>query len=228
MAISVASSLVSGGAVAFMTLLATRVRTRAEAEKLLAEAEMLRTQTLQLTTTASLVSVPGPMLPTGWKATGSRPDCYAFGIENAFAHTGARCVSIASRPEEQGFGSIIQSFYAKKYLGKRLHLSGFLKVEGVENVSCMWMRVDGADGELLGFDNMSDRPVGGTRDWVQCHIVLDVLESASRISFGVFLKGRGKVWVDDFRLTETVDLEPTAREVMPPMRFSPQNLSFES
>ena len=59
--------------------------------------------------------------------------------------------SIVPRPG--GFGTLMQSFKADAYCSRRVRLSGFLRSEDVRNWAGLWMRVDGAKGEVLAFDN---------------------------------------------------------------------------
>lgn len=61
------------------------------------------------------------------------------------------------------------------------------------------MRIDPTDRnskEVLGFDNMHDRPVTGTTDWTKYEIVLVVPEGASEIVYGALLVGEGQIWID--------------------------------
>jgi hypothetical protein len=41
------------------------------------------------------------------------------------------------------------------------------------------------------FDNMSTRPILGTRDWTRFEVVLDIPASAIGLAFGFFLAGLG-------------------------------------
>ena len=69
----------------------------------------------------------------------------------------------------------------------------------------LWMRVDGPGKKMLGFDNMQNRPLVGTKDWQQYQVVLDVPEESVHIAFGVLLSGKGQLWVSDVVFEETVE-----------------------
>jgi C-terminal processing protease CtpA/Prc len=89
----------------------------------------------------------------------------------------------------------------KDVLGKQIKLSAALRaeVQGGDNQGQLWMRVDKPKFQTAFFDNMADRPVT-SRDWREYTIVGSVDTSAVGVTFGCFLSGKGKVWVDDMRL----------------------------
>ena len=230
--IALASSLLGGGAVAIITQLSVRNRTRAEVRKMDAETERTRAETAKLLTevkTGPVQESPGGRPPPGWGLTGSDPNDYRVGTDADIAHSGARSGFIASRPGAQGFGTLMQSFKAGRYLGKRLRLSAYIRSDEVERWAALWMRVDGADHETLAFDNMQDRPIAGTTDWRLYRIVLDVPELAEMIAFGVLLEGPGHVWLDDVEF-ETVsdDVPTTSRQTTPIVPERPLNLDFSA
>lgn len=76
-----------------------------------------------------------------------------------------------------------------------------MRADGVTEWSGLWMRVDGKEpGDILGFDNMQDRPLKGTFDWRGVAVVLDVPSEAERLTFGVLLQGRGAIQLTGIRL----------------------------
>jgi len=97
----------------------------------------------------------------------------------------------------------------------------------VENCAALFMRVDGAEGKILAFDNMRGRQITGTSDWTRYAIVLDVAEEAENIVFGILLSWNGQVWMADVSLDVVgPDVPPTdmLAELIP---TSPVNLKFE-
>jgi hypothetical protein len=97
--------------------------------------------------------------PHGWILAGSNPQEYQVGIERAPGPGGQAAGPIkftASQPH--GFGTLMQTFQADAYRGKRLRLSGSVKTSEVMEWAGMWLRIDGR-GNMLGFDNMEDRPI---------------------------------------------------------------------
>jgi hypothetical protein len=119
----------------------------------------------------------------------------------------------------------MQMFDAGQYRGKRLRVTGFVKTLDVVDWAGLWMRVDGAAGQVLAFDNMVNRPIHGTTEWAQYSIVLDVPATAHAVGFGVLLNGAGSVLVDDFAFdTVGSEVATTGTHGLP---SSPRNLDFE-
>jgi hypothetical protein len=116
---------------------------------------------------AAVAVIPAQVreLPAGWIRAGSKPADYEMAVDAAAGRTGAAAF-IKSRtvtPAADGFGTLMQSFTAAEYRGKRLRLSGYVKATGISNWAGLWMRVDGPTGQPLAFDNMQGRPIKGRR-----------------------------------------------------------------
>jgi hypothetical protein len=140
-------------------------------------------------------------LPTGWQAAGQDPRGYDMELDRTVSHSGKASGRIKWNDSGvTGFGTMAQAIKADDYRGKRVRLSGYVKVDRVEDYVCLWLRVDGELGEVLGLDNMSDRMIWSTLDWKRYELVLDVPENSSIIIFGILLKGAGQAWVDDLKL----------------------------
>lgn len=138
--------------------------------------------------------------PKGWITAGSHPRSYEMSLFNDFCHSGTKCARLCSTTDAiGGFGTLMQSIKADGYRCKRIKLTAFIKSESVDDWAGLWMRVD-AGRESVSFDNMQNRPIKGDSDWTQYHVVLDVPEKSTNISFGVLLSGAGSVWFDDFEL----------------------------
>lgn len=164
-------------------------------------------------------------VPPGWLAAGKDPGSYEMLIDRAVAYGGKGAGCIRSTQKPSGFGTLMQSFRAEMYQGKRVRMSAYVKLSEVKKWAGLWMRVDTQD-RSVAFDNMQNRPLHGTQIWRQHSIVLDVPSDATRIAFGVLLDGEGSVWVDEFRFEEAgLDVPVTDLERRDPK--TPVNLSFE-
>jgi hypothetical protein len=98
-----------------------------------------------------------------------------------------------------------QAFQPDSVRGKRLRFRAMVRSELEEGFAGLWMRVDGPGaGDVLAFDNMSDRPIQGSTEWTAHEIVLDVPVASSSVIFGILLSGRGQAWMDQVRI-EVVD-----------------------
>jgi Glyoxalase superfamily protein len=181
-------------------------------------------------------SVESPLrLPEGWSISGSQAEHYDMGIDENEAGGAAliRCKYAADDStfsnKANGFATLMQSFLADAYLGRRIMLRAKLKTEDVDGAATMWMRIDGVRKDSLRFDNMETRATDGvlrgTTGWAERRIVLDVPKEAESIHFGFYLRGTGSAWARGFDLSEVGD-DVAATAGSRPERSKPVNLDF--
>jgi len=168
--------------------------------------------------------------PEGWFLAGSKSANYDTGIDASAPYLGHGSSFLKAKADQEGFGTLMQSFSAKDYAGKRLRLSGYVKSDSVTRWAGVWMRVDGPNSgttpQTLAFDNMQNRPIKGTTDWQRYEVVLDVPDSAVGIAFGILLDGPGEVWLNSVQFdVVTTAVETTGRS--PGLPDGPRNLSFD-
>src|SRR5215471_17861603 len=150
------------------------------------------TQTLLAMTIVTTSTAFAEDTPKSWLHAGSRPKDYSMSVDHEVAHGGKASASIkciAAAPT--GFGTLMQTFKAGTFSGKRIRMTGYVRSEDVTDWAGLWMRVDGPQKQPLAFDNMQSRPIKGTSDWTQYQVVLDVPETADEIAFGILLTGKG-------------------------------------
>ncbi|MEK3917874.1 helix-turn-helix domain-containing protein [Paenibacillus sp. FSL H7-0331] len=166
----------------------------------------------------------------GWFLSGTDQFNYEMGIDREIVHQGKASGYLKSKTvlDDSSFSTMMQQFKADRFRGKRIRLSCFLKTKDVKSFSSMWMRVDNAYGDVLQFDNMSNRSIKGNTNWNRYSIVLDVPSDSSIIAFGIILSGQGHVWVDQFTFEEVdKNVETTNLEKQSELLDEPLNLSFE-
>ena len=164
----------------------------------------------------------------GWFLAGSQPESYEIGLETNSEKAGNVAFLKSIKSPIDGFGTIMQSFEPLDYLGKKIKLTGYIKADNIEEWSAMWMRIDGfKDGksEVLGFDNMQDRQIKGTKDWKQYEIILDVPKEAKYISYGVLIGGTGKILIDSFKFEIIEDKKESTGNVV--KLTKPTNTNFD-
>ncbi|MDJ0841484.1 MAG: S41 family peptidase [Acidobacteriota bacterium] len=98
------------------------------------------------------------------------------------------------------FGNVMQGVEAKPLRGARIKFEAQVRarVSGAGNQAQLWFRVDNATRTGF-FDNMGDRPIVEDT-WKTYSIEGEVADDAEGVVFGAFLKGKGAMWVDNFRL----------------------------
>jgi len=178
-----------------------------------------------------------PAGPAGWELAGNDPSSYSIAKDRAVTRAGSPSGRLMSTRESRGFGTMMQCIDPADYAGKRVRFSGYIKAEEVTSWAGLWMRVDGPtppnpDAPValpktipLGFDNMQDRPIRGTRDWTRYDVVLDVARDATNICLGILLDGEGKVWLNGvtFEVVGT-DISTTGRQHRRSRK--PENMGF--
>jgi len=127
---------------------------------------------------------------------------YGFGLSGQPSIYQSKRTGRVSRVSSgASFGTVTQRIEAGEFRGRRIKLMASVRAEvsGVSNRGQMWLRVDRLDKQLGFFDNMDDRPIRSP-EWQNYEIEGEVAEDATNILFGCFLRGKGRVWVDDFEL----------------------------
>ncbi len=154
------------------------------------------------------VSLAG--VPTGWSVAGRAWKRYTVARDTAVVRSGRASVRITA---QEGMtmtwptpfassATVFQTIDAKPWLGKRVRLSAWVKVDNTI-YAVIWLRVNAE--RMVQFDNMGGRPIQGISTWVRHDVVLDVPLNSRSISFGALLNGGGQMWADDFELHDVSD-----------------------
>lgn len=162
-------------------------------------------------------------IPNGWMKAGSNPEQYEIGVDKSSGKTLLYIKGLSDNLS--GFGTVMQTFSANKYLGKRLKLSASVKSDNVTGWAGLWMRVDGKNRDVLSFDNMENRAIKGSTKWKKYEVILDVPKESKFIAFGVLTSGKGTVFVDEIKFAE-VDKNVKTTDIK--NNDEPQNLNFEN
>lgn len=135
-------------------------------------------------------------LPENWQYFGNSE--YSIYPDSSTVKSGKYSFVIENQGEASGFKALAFNL-PNNYNGKSIRLSGFIKTEGVsEGYAGLWMRID----PQVEFDNMNDRGVTGTTDWKEYEIILPLNpKKTDRIVVGGLLVGKGKMWLDDFKIS---------------------------
>lgn len=153
-------------------------------------------------------------VPTGWDNFGNSN--YIISLDSTYMKSGKYAASIEFKEGSPGFkawGFTIPD----NYDGKKITLSGYIKTENVtDGYAGLWMRID----PKIAFDNMSNRGITGTTDWTKYEVTLDMNpEKTKQIVIGGLLVGKGKIWIDDLKVTidgkNITRLKPFERKLLP-------------
>jgi hypothetical protein len=183
---------------------------------------------LLLASCASLVAGAAQAAPpTGWILAGEPREDYDVGVERGALPSGKSGAFIRGRgPSPRGFGTLMQTFAATNYRGKRVRLSVLVRSANVRGWAGLWMRIDCPDAEVCAFDNMQNRPIKGTVSWKRHEVVLDVAPEAVAIAFGVLQSGAGQTWIGELKLEVVDRTVPTTNLEHNGLEQQPTNLDF--
>lgn len=134
--------------------------------------------------------------PLYWSAFGDK--AYKIYVDSVHKKSGKFSAVIENTGSKKEYRALWISLPAN-YEGKSIRLSGFIKTENVtEGYAGLWMRIY----PQIGFDNMSNRGVTATTDWAPFEITLPLKpKETEQIVFGGRLVGKGKMWLDDLKIT---------------------------
>lgn len=177
-----------------------------------------------LTTTAysadgPRTSNPEPLgpLPQGWSLMGGGPHRLPgrceIGVDTQLTAKNPQLFSIlCANGNVPSFGGASKDIDSRRFQGKRVRISAWLKVEGLEAVAGAAGGLPSAAGQASLFaavgspttgirrDRMSDQTITGSTDWVYREFVADVPRDGRRISIGFWLEGKGQLWVRDMQI----------------------------
>ena len=144
--------------------------------------------------------------PVGWHGASQIPSGFEFTYDRTVVHGGVASgrLSLRAGSPDNVVGGANQAVRANLYRGARLRLAAYVRARDVGSVM-LWTRVDGLQSDSLvslAVSNTAANPITGTADWQRVETVIDVPETAEAILFGVLLRGRGQLWLDDFSLSE--------------------------
>jgi hypothetical protein len=168
-------------------------------------------------------------LPQGWFKSGTQPEDYSIGIDKSVSEEGEASAYIKSKElKPAGSCDLTQEIKAENYRGERVRLSGYAKAKFVSSWAGLFMIVEDVSGRPIAFDNMQNRPLLGSSDWVKYEIVLDVPQNSDKILFGASLHGKGEIWIDDLKLLVVNKNVPvTDLSGKMPSALYPENMDFE-
>jgi hypothetical protein len=77
-----------------------------------------------------------------WYMAGSHPQDYERGVDESVMYNGKSSGYIKSAVAQPGgFGTLMQTFKADAYLGKRMRFAAVVKADAIEDWAGLWMRV---------------------------------------------------------------------------------------
>ncbi len=157
-------------------------------------------------------------LPAGW----IRPDTllsslYSVGIDRETRRSGLGSLRIRrdQRETTSDIETIAQVVLADAFRGKRVRLSGYLRVSDSTGTAGLLLAVSGSPTGTPYDNTLFWRPLRGSVDWQRRDVVLNVPADAQHIRIGVLFRGSGAAWFDDLDFSVVDTAVATTGRLLP-------------
>lgn len=148
-------------------------------------------------------------LPTSWTITdGDKENGYHAEATNENPHGGKYCLKLEFKSDtlsgENISGTAVQSFDATPYIGKKVRFTAYIRAEidGPGRAGFYVSERTYQNQYPFVHTNVDDPIVFNT--WEKYTVDYTVTQNAYSINMGLFLKGKGKAWIDDISV-EVID-----------------------
>lgn len=136
-----------------------------------------------------------PTVPEHWWSIGA-PGSVA--LDASTRRSGERSLRLVRSGDFVGIGQTLDVGQAS---GRKVELRAWFRAEGVgEGTAGLWLRVDDANGKVLGFASSYDTPVESDGAWHERRVLIAVPGDAAKLVFGATQGSTGTLWVDDVEL----------------------------
>ncbi len=157
-----------------------------------------------------------PGFPHDWY-TGS--EGYSVDLDSIAPYSGRQCLRIRYLSPGR-VGVATQSIPVEAVAGRRLHLAGYVRTEGITTGwAALWCRIDGAN-RMLTQGTARSPGARGTTPWTRQVLDIPVDSTATHIDVGAILTGDGIAWFD--RLEISIDGAPYPQPPAPTL-FDPSD-----
>jgi hypothetical protein len=134
-------------------------------------------------------------VPAIWGGGGTG---YEFAVDDKIKKAGRYACRI-KQIDKGTFGTITGTLDPALVTGRTIRMSGYMKLEDVENSVGLWFRAD-RNQKAVAFCNMHDQQIKGTSDWQHYSFELKIPRNIDNVNFGTLLAGPGTVWADELTI----------------------------
>jgi hypothetical protein len=146
-------------------------------------------------------------LPKGWtyqtKREGTIKTLFDVGVDGIVTCDGkkAACIEVF-QANDYAAVELSQMLRCVGLRGKRVRVTVQLKCAKIKGAATFSLEVFGPHEATLAMDDMSNRPLKGTKGWQRHELVVDVRDDAVELKFGGSVMGCGKLWFADLSVEE--------------------------
>lgn len=154
----------------------------------------------------ALVQDQQPGVPQGWAAFVGETN-FEGGIQDLSAH-GGKFAAYLHGLGTASTGGFIQKIDASTYRGKRIKITAWAMESFISNSGSFAAEVDAPGSQVVGAVSIP-APAGGTDNWHQVFVVVDVPSNAIGLTLSTGLAGSGQIFFDDVAVTVVDSTVPT-------------------
>ncbi len=148
---------------------------------------------------------PEFQVPKDWYLRGSAAKSYELRSDRTFAFSGNYSALLSSHQKDiqpNLTGSAVQAVLAAPYVGTRVELTASLRIDETSGqAGSIWIYVTDPARVVIAYQIVQMAPADPVREWKRYRIVMDVPWHGEVIAYGFTLRGKGKLWADDVKLT---------------------------
>lgn len=130
---------------------------------------------------------------------------YTINLSKEVKHSGNTSFQITGLNKPgSGVSNLSQIIPIETDAFKKIRVSSYIKTENIEGAVIFWYRIQDHNDKIIGYENLANQSTSnnGTDDWKKSSLNILVGKDAKKTSFGIYLSGKGKVWIDDFEYEE--------------------------
>ena len=150
-------------------------------------------------------AAPVFQVPKDWYLRGSAAKRYELRSDRTFAFSGHYSALLGSHQKDiqpNLTGSAVQAVLAAPYVGTRVELTASLRVDETRGpAGSVWIYVTDPARVVIAYQIVQMAAADPVREWKRYRIVMDVPWHGEVIAYGFTLRGKGKLWADDVKLT---------------------------
>jgi len=152
--------------------------------------------------------------PTGWKIENNGSN-YAVSVDSINVKSGKFSVVIESQSDSSTEISDLYLTLPENYQGKQIKFSGYIKTENLAGAVFLVIKINPYVTKKVLKDT-----IYGTCDWKRYEVTANLYpEITKEIIVACGLSGKGKIWLDDFKITidgkDVQQLKPYEQKIFP-------------
>lgn len=134
-----------------------------------------------------------------WRFVGDEGG-YSTGIDYDIKHNGDYSAYIKSKGASKPGSLTYNIFNENIYRGKTIKFSAYIRVNSIEIANLFTSAYSLGVDKFKFIDSEDENLIDGPTSWNYYEVIFNIPQNTDYISFGIFLNGKGEIWIDDVAL----------------------------